>query len=163
MDEYYYLVAQVPTPVLGVQPVLEPDEFLLEACKWTSRAHWRVLRRVDMGETVPMADDPGPLRSYKEAESALQDSLVRWRRARLAGEAGGVQDLEAVLRGTPLEVEMDLLELRWNRVEDLEVGHHFDIGRLVLLLLKLQLGQRLARFDQVDGLARFASLCEVEV
>jgi hypothetical protein len=67
--------------------------------------------------------------------------------AELAAEAAGMIN--------PLEAERLLNRARWQFLEELEVGHYFDVERLVIYSLKLQLLERIALHDQEKGREQF--------
>ena len=62
---------------------------------------------------------------------------------------------EALGAGSPLAVEAALDRRRWSRLEELEAGTQFDLGRLVAYRLKLLLLERRARFRPESGRASF--------
>ena len=75
------------------------------------------------------------------------------------------RDLEDILQGddnNPLDIERQLIILRWRYLEEQDAGHHFDINFLVIYFLKLQLLQRLFIFDKEKGRERFLAFSKVE-
>ena len=46
---------------------------------------------------------------------------------------------------------MVLLRHRWSLLDDFEVGHYFDIERLIIYYLKLQILWRKQQFNREDG------------
>jgi len=70
--------------------------------------------------------------------------------AELAAEAAGMIN--------PLEAESLLNRARWQFLEQLEVGHYFDVERLVVYSLKLQLLERIALYDREKGRERFEEI-----
>jgi hypothetical protein len=109
------------------------------------------------------------LRTWYELETGLRNELARQRAAQLNRDehsyvrttAGG-DDLsgtvgisevarEALSQETPLKAEMVLLRHRWSILDDLEVGHFFDIERLIIYYLKLQILWRKQQFNREDG------------
>ena len=59
------------------------------------------------------------------------------------------------LQGNPLEVEVQLLKLQWDKLEELSIGHYTDFGALCLYKLKLLLLLRWWSFDQKEGFDNF--------
>lgn len=165
MDKHYYLVAQLPYLVFGRETYLGVEAFLQEAEKWLGGREYAVLARVDSREVTPAQGDPATLRAYKGFELSLRTELAQWRGARRLGQDYRPVDFPVQLfeDGNPLEIEVRLLRLRWDYLEALEVGHHFDLDVLVIHLLKLQLLRRLAAFDRTEGQDRFRQLCEVSI
>ena len=75
------------------------------------------------------------------------------------------KDLSEIIQGddNPLEIERRLLHLRWNFLEEQEIGHFFDLHFLIIYYLKLQLLQRLFSFDKQKGKVRFEANSLVEL
>ena len=60
--------------------------------------------------------------------------------------------VEQALRDpSPLKVEMHLLETRWQFLTDSESCHHFDLTVLMIYGLKLQILERMQKFDEEKG------------
>jgi len=109
------------------------------------------------------------LRRWYEFETGLRNELARQRAAQLnrdeyaylrTTEEGedltgkvGLPEMarEALSQETPLKAELVLLRHRWDVLEDLELGHYFDIERLIVYYLKLQILWRKRRFNREDG------------
>ena len=159
MDKYYYNVAQLPMVFFGQEPSMLPEEFLGEAEKWLTPGDYGILSGTDMDDAA--LDRPGPavLQQYREYEYTLRRELAAWRADRDFRPLSFA--LPLVTEGTPLDRETDLLRLRWDFVEELESGHHFDLEALILFFLKLQILRRLFTFEREKGLAVFQNLCEV--
>jgi len=165
MDKYYYLVAQLPTLVFDRDPPLDVDGFLAECEKWVSARDLAVLSEMHLSDTEGEAPGPGVVQEYRAFEKALRGDVAEYRRHRGSDQEyrPSAFPLSAVREGTPLDVERRLLRLRWDTIEELEQAHHFDLGILVLYMLKLQILRRLSTFDREEGLKTFQNLCEVEV
>lgn len=165
MDKHYYLIAQLPALFFGKETYMTIAVFLQEAERWLNRKEYALLSRVDLDDTRFLADDPQTLRDYKQLEFSLRSELALWRNARRLGQEYRPTSFPLSLfeEGNPLEIEIRLLRLRWDFLEEQEVGHHFDFDLLVLYYLKLQILRRLATFDKIKGLEVFKQLCEVKV
>jgi hypothetical protein len=158
-DRYYYLVAQLPGLRFGREPGLTPAGFLAEAGKWLSRSALETIRGTALFDR---SDEPAGcalLDRFKAFERSFREELRAWRRARLEGRelrtsfpAGLVRD------GDPLEIERRLLGYRWDRLEEEELGHHFDLEVLVVYHLKLQILARLTAYDAARGLEAYRTL-----
>ena len=159
MDKYYYNVAQLPLLFFGQEPSLLPEEFLEEAEKWLSPGDCDILSRTDMDDAAFGGPGPAVLQQYREFEHNLRRELAAWRADRDFRPLSF--SLALVTEGNALERETSLLRLRWEFVEELESGHHFDLEALVLFFLKLQILRRLFTFEKEKGLAVFRNLCEV--
>ena len=51
----------------------------------------------------------------------------------------------------PLEAELYLDRIRWEKLEELEKNHYFDITYLVAYALKLQILERWDRINSIGG------------
>ncbi|MEL7122434.1 MAG: DUF2764 family protein [Bacteroidota bacterium] len=56
-----------------------------------------------------------------------------------------------IKQGTPLEEEIQIMELQWKKLEELSLGHYFDWVALVVYKLKLMILIRWWSFDQQKG------------
>jgi hypothetical protein len=52
---------------------------------------------------------------------------------------------------SPLVAEGILNKARWRYLDELEFGHYFDIERLVIFFIKLQILERISSFDAEEG------------
>ena len=75
------------------------------------------------------------------------------------------KDLGSIIqeKKDPLEIEKEILLLRWNFLEDQEMGHFFDLSFLIIYYLKLQILERLFSFDKERGKERFENYSLVEL
>jgi len=62
------------------------------------------------------------------------------------------------LVGTPLDQEIFLLKLQWDKLAELSIGHYSDVLALVIYKLKLLLLSRYWSFDQKRGFQVFLNL-----
>lgn len=61
----------------------------------------------------------------------------------------------ALTEGTPLEKEIQLMQLQWKKLEELATGHHFDLDALIIYKLKLMILDRWWTFDEEKGFRHF--------
>ena len=62
---------------------------------------------------------------------------------------------EAMVQSSPYEAEEILDRARWEFLDQLEVGHYFDIEKLLVYLLKIRILERRARFTDNKGTESF--------
>ena len=164
MDKYYYLVSQLPYLKFREELNFSKEIFIEEAEKWLSKRDFLHLSNVNLNNTQVEDADRGILREFKEFEAMLRRELAVWRRANKNGEE--IKTLEIPLSlikdGNPLEVEINLLQLRWNFIDEKELDHNFDIEFLILYYLKLQILERLFLFDKEKGEEIFNTVSEVD-
>ena len=162
MDKYYYLAAQLPILVFDTEPDISAAAFLHEAEKWLSPPDMAVLRVTKLGNTDESAPGPGALRTFIRYEHQLRTELAEWRLAQRDSLEFKPRLFPATLiqDNHPLAAEKELLRLRWNLIADLQFGHYSDIEFMIFYYLKLQILERLQRFDQDNGREKFQSYTE---
>ncbi len=164
MDKYYYFIAQLPTLQFDKESYMTVETFMGEAEKWLSRADYVMLASIKLNDVEFLKAAPAVLRDYREFEYRVRNDTALWRKARKAGQEYKPEffPLALIKDGTPLEIEKKMLRLRWNFIDELERTHHFDLGFLLLYMLKLLLLQQLFTYDEETGKQNFLILCEVE-
>lgn len=169
MTQYYYLVASLPMLFFDGAPPFSSAAWL-ESCREQipPDEHAR-LSRVDFDALDPRPGDPDIWLAYASWETALRDELAIQRAQRLGVNAepflrpapfcAGLPAVvkEALAAGTPKTVEIALDRRRWSRLEELESGTQFDLGRLVVYRLKLLLLERKDRWRGQPGREAFVT------
>jgi hypothetical protein len=158
-DRYYYLMAQLPGLRFGREPGISIPAYLTETEKWLGRKAAVTIRRAAIFD---LSGEPGGcplLDRFKSFERSFRTELAAWRQARLEGREIRTSFPPGLVReGNPLEVERRLLLWRWDRLEEEEQGHHFDLESAVIYHLKLQILARLAVYDAERGLRAYRAL-----
>ena len=169
MTQYYYLVASLP--------LLRPDDpppfssaAWLELCREHAAGNdHALLARISFDSLGALPGDHAVWQSYSSWETALRNELAVQRAQRLglspdpflhqAPFHAGLHALarEALAAGTPRAVEATLDRRRWSRLEGLEAGTQFDLGRLIVYRLKLLLLERKSRLQAGPGLESFTA------
>jgi len=174
MDKYYYLIAQLPVLYFGRESGLTIDQFLDEAQKWLSQADYYRLEKVDLEATEILKGDLPIIRQIKNFELIMRRELADWRSARkknaVKDPASVGQDykirafpVNLVQESNPLSVEKNLLLWRWQFLELLELGHHFDLEFLILYYLRLQILKKLFTFDKKVGREKYQQYYEMSL
>jgi len=178
VSQYYYLVSSLPYLYFDGNAPLEEGKFLGMAAARLSSRHMAILRATTLAakpEQVP----PTPVhREWQHIDAGLRNELARLRAGALDmdpqsyvkrdrdgrdwSELWQVAEtaLSAFNQDSPLRAEELLSAFRWSVLEQLEVGHFFDIERICLYYLKLQLLWRKDRFDREEGLKIFQDTYE---
>lgn len=168
MSQYYYLVATLPMLFYQTDRALPREEFL-ELCRpQMSKADFRVLSEAVLAVRGTPKSGCAVLDRWRCWETALRNELVKLRARRKSvepaghlaegGELIGLSEIarQAFAEGSPLAAEDLLNQARWEYLDQLEVGHYFDLSRLVLYSLRLQLLERKRRLtDRERGNANF--------
>jgi hypothetical protein len=169
VSRYYYTVASLPMLFYDGDLPMSRSAFL-EICgmELTANNH-RLLESVSidrLNRTQPACD---VLKAWHMWESGLRNELAGLRAQtkgwdvekyiREGAEAFGVTQIVREATGvSPLEGEDVLNRARWSFLDELEVGHHFDIEKLMVYFLKLQILERKASFDKEKGTEKFKEL-----
>lgn len=165
MDKHYYIVTQLPMLFFGKETNITIDYFLAESEKWMSSKEFNILSNADINDTSTRTNDHKVLALYKNFESQVRNDIVNWRKAKHLDQDYKPSSfpISLIKDGNPLEVERNLMELRWAFIDEMERERHFDLGVLILYYLKLQILKRYFTFDKEKGLNKFQNLYEVNV
>lgn len=164
MDKYYYLISSLPLLKFTEAPSITKEDFIAEAKKWLKYTDFIILFKVNINNLFEDEKDVSLLKRWKEFERSLREELAFFRSARRNNIEYKVRkDLSDIIQedNNPLEIERGLLLLRWDFLEEEEIGHFFDLDFLIIYYLKLQLLQRLFSFDKEKGKERFETYSKV--
>jgi hypothetical protein len=167
LTQYYYLVASLPMLFFEEAPPFSSAAWLDLCREQISESDHALLTRIAFNELRPRPGDPGVWRDYSSWETALRNELAVQRALKLGlspdsflrqtrfycGLPAVVK--EALGAGTPMAVETALDRRRWSRLDELETGTQFDLGRLIVYRLKLLLLERKNRFRPEPGRQAF--------
>jgi hypothetical protein len=165
---YPYLLSSLPMLQFGVKPPFSFERFI-ELCK-------DQIPDEDLAQVKLCSDDAflaaGALRQtlaqWRAFETALRNELVRIRASRKKIDAqkylrpdgdGDAQIYHIAMNSHRIpslaESEKFLDRQRWQRLDDLALGHYFDNDALIVYALKLRI---LLRWDIVDRADKQATL-----
>ncbi len=162
--EYYYFAASLPYLESGMRAPVSYENFLSLAAEQLKSSDSKTIERAKTGPCDD-PDDPVPLlKAWKSFDMSCRNEMARIRAAKKS------QDPARYIRGenypdpftagfahwaagqaNPLEAEMYLDRIRWEKIEELEKGHYFDIGYLIAYALKLQILERWDRINSTGG------------
>ena len=165
MREYYYLAASLPLLEFGMKMPVS-YEYFLSCCE--EQLSVRDLEIIKRAKIVPTEDpeDPCPvLREWKKFDTTLRNELSRYRASKKSKDAAvytrgegyldpflAIEAHWAINEESPLEAERFLDRFRWERIEEFEKEHYFDIDYLIAYALKLQILERWQRIDSEGGM-----------
>jgi hypothetical protein len=163
MDKYYYLIAELPTLFFGKEPTISIDKFLEEAHNWMAARDYHVLSQVDMNDFDSQKKINQVYDNFRLFETKIRTDIALWREAQKRDQEYKPSNfpVSMIKEGSPLEIEIRFMEMRWQFIDEMEREHHFDLGYLILYYLKLQILQRYYAFNKEQGLKKFQKLCEV--
>ena len=173
MAAFYYLVSSLPMLAHGEAPLISEEEFVA-ACG--DSLSFTELQELNALSLVPPEDYTDSAATHSVAwydwETCLRNALVALR-GKGKGKGKG-SDSEKFLRSeadffseiekgvqesfnkpTPLEMENALDKLRWNRLDDMEVGHMFDFYKLCIYKLRLMLCEKQTLLNKEKGSDNF--------
>jgi len=171
LSQYYFTVASLPLLTLEDERPMSPDRFLSMCSESISardlerlaaaRAAYQAAHEPASSATGDAVVDGyiGRERSLRVELARLRAPQVGWGGEELAAYApdphAAVIAREAMNQDSPLAAETALDQARWRLLDDLEVGHYFDIGKLVIYLFRLLILARRTTIDTERGVARF--------
>lgn len=159
---YYYIVAALPYLDFSGTVETDVEGFLAFTGSMLGEQEFAVLEAVRRGD--PSAHPF--LAAALSFRAELASELARNRAAALgrdAGQFGSASNARMAEKArqlvgmeNPFEAELSLMRYIWEYLDDLESGHFFDLQRLVVYLLKLELLQRKNELTEERGTARYA-------
>lgn len=175
MSQYYYLVASLPVLSYDDPHAEEPETFLGTAADHLSESDFAVVASASIDAPVELEREGSVVSMWQHFERGLRNELVKTRSARLGsdgseflrvgdsgsddGDRPGLTETArtALSEHSPLAGEHLLSRARWAYLEDLESGHFFDVERIAIHYLKLQILARKRLFNREDGERVFAA------
>ena len=139
--------------------------FMDEAIKFIPEKVAELLNRINLQsihESQFRGNRLNLLSEFSDFMYAFKSSLCAYRIARRKASVQNTQ-MEStfpIQPGTPLEEEVQLLQMQWDKLDDLAAGHHYDHEALIIYKLKLQILQRWWSFDQEKGMKIFSTLTQ---
>jgi len=170
LTHYYYLVASFPLLFYETERIPSHQEFLDLCRQHITPRHYQLLSRASTSDLRPTTPRCRTLDLWREWETALRNELVMLRGKKkgveteeyLIGSPGIItaQQIarEAFVQESPLQAEDTLNRARWSYLDDLEVGHYFDIEKILVYALRLQILERKALFDEEKGREMFEKI-----
>ncbi len=168
MAQYYYTVAALPYLSFDAPPPITLSEFRTLCRDTLSEADWEILQQASLfGEESGKND---LLFRWHRWEQSFRSELGRLRAAklgmdadsipRIVPETGRVQELAraAWMETSPLAAEQLILKAFWEVLEELEVNHFFDLEKLLVYHLKLQILHLKAQRNREEGVKNFSSV-----
>jgi hypothetical protein len=172
---YYYIMSSLPFLHFDTDPPLSYSQ-LTELCiPWLGEKDLIQFQsaRLDIENIAVETVGQGTLQRWVLFENSLRNELVvlRTQRTGIPSEGHIRKDMpwdpsvvwlerDALKDMSPLEAEVALLEVRWEFISDLETGHYFDLDALIIYALRIQILERLKRFDLAKGIEYLQRLTE---
>ncbi len=155
MSNMVYLMTSLPSLSLGEAPPITIDEFNDDAKRQLSSRHFKVLQSVD----IHQLNSKTGVKSISSLLNGIKEDLSEIREARVQNRQAKPEQLSnSLLRGNPLEREMNIIKWQWEELHDIEAGKTFSLTEVLVYKLKLQLVERLYSFDEIKGAEVLASV-----
>ena len=162
-NKYYYLISSLPYLDFDKPLTIDREWFLDEAKKWLTDKDLKILKSIDMDNFSVLSSDTDIIKEQKAFEEALRKDLKEARIIRRDNldEKPPKQIRDVFQKANPLEMEKALLKKRWDFIEEIDFGYHFDLNALIFYFLKLMILERLSSFNKEEGAHVFENSCEV--
>jgi len=166
---YYYLVASLPMLAYDAERFWTVEEFLELCWRHLSPRDRGIVEAASLHDLHPASSTCATLERWRSWEVSLRNELAALRAKRRGVDASRhrvespeVLEAQSVARSafaqdSPLAAEEVLDRARWTRLDDLETGHHFDVDKVVIYHLRLQLLRRRSLLEPARGAERFAA------
>jgi hypothetical protein len=173
LGQYYYLVATLPYLSFDSEAPISEEQFL-DACRfWMPEEELEELRRTRINMNAEDLGGNSLQREWFVRENGLRNTLAEFRAGRQGWDPvrhvreisfGGIPEplpeltavqanaRSAVEEQGPKQAEELLDRFRWRILDDLEVGHYFDLKKLMVYYLKAQILWRRDLFDRERGM-----------
>jgi len=164
MSFYVYLVSSLPTLHFGGPPPFSAQKFFQICQDLIAEEDLDILRQsADIGRDFVYAGKSEALKKWCAFNIALNNEMVKLRAQRRHVEperflrpeslfSADILHLANVAYRNPslLEAELMLDAGRWNFLEELVVGHYFDLELLLIYLQKLLILERWEKIKAAD-------------
>jgi hypothetical protein len=171
LSQYYYIVASLPFLSFDTEKTVHTDEYLDLCRRQASQKDYELLRSASFDQLLRGNYSNGVLNTVSLWEKTLRNEMVSLRSQKMGTETQDTvfaEDIpeakeaarEAFNQSNPLQGELTLTHARWDLYEELEVNYFFEIEKLVLYYLKLQLLERKDLFQKEYGKEQFDQIYE---
>jgi len=165
-NSYYYIIASLPMLHFGMKPPFSYPDFL-EACgSELNQDDMDILARLSIEPSDLWESDSHSalLKEWKRFNKSLANELVRTRAVKQGKDpnkylrgSDGLDPFIAPLahwaahQNSPMEAELYLDKIRWEKIEEVKAGHYFDIEYLIAYGIELRILERWARINSGEG------------
>lgn len=170
---YYYLVASLSMLEFGMKMPFLYSDFLTLCQEQLSSCDMEIINRVRISPYEDTEDSSPTLREWKIFDTALRNEIAKRRAVKrsknhtkyIRGESYSSPFISEFVRqitnqDSPLEAEISLDSLKWEKIEELKIGHYFDIDYLITYALQLQILERWEKINSEGGMQVLQGLLE---
>ncbi len=178
MPQYYFEIAYLPHLTYDAEAFMTLDSFRELCRERCTKHHFSIIENTNIFNYEEEKPSCESHKKWIEREVYLRNTLVNLRAAKKGidpveyikdtPEYEDIMDIqnitqEAFGQDSPLEAEDILNQARWDFLDEIEKYHYFDIEKMVIYYLKLQILNRKNTFDHDIGKANFEKLLEQSV
>ena len=172
-SDFFYFISSLPALNFSEKPPFSYEAFLQYAATLLSKDEVKLLASLKLYKAELPKDSPQVVKAWQEEEVYLRNelSVLRARKLRKDAEKWKKEsDLFSSWQQKRLEEIMALPDawekekalnfLRWQKLDDLQAGHYFDLRALIIYALKLQIIEKQNTLDEEKGKAVAAEIIE---
>ncbi|MBN2453222.1 MAG: DUF2764 family protein [Candidatus Omnitrophica bacterium] len=152
MESFYvYLISSLPSLVMRVKPPFSFDSFLRRCSNFISAEDLAAVESVRHPERIARDSCNETLRKWRAFDTMIRNELVKIRSLRRKSDPakylrpdGSPESayyahaaINAYRKPSPVESEMALDTDRWRYLDELSMGHYFDLDFLITYACKL--------------------------
>jgi len=172
---YYYTVAALPYLSFDSSSAMAQESFLCLCQNTLSGADWNVLRQARFPSILGPKTGNATFDNWAAGEQSLRAELAKLRATKKGLEtesynryrAHSQSILDAARKAfgedSPLDAEMTILRALWTLLGELETGHLFDVDKLIVYYLKMQIIRLKNKRNKIDGEKNFSFLYDMVV
>lgn len=156
VSNYIYLIASLPMLHFGMRPPFPSEGFLRRCSEFTPGEDQKVLNSLPQAQDYSRPKKFMPvIQGWVDFDTALRNELAKIRASRkhidpapslrhdgFTSSAIAHIALAAYRNPSILEAERFLDEARWHALDELAVGHYFDLDFLIIYAYKLMILER---------------------
>jgi len=160
---YFYFISSLPTLHFQSRPAFSFKNFLVRAREFIPEEDFLILNNLPSVGDYPNAGSLKLIRDWVSFDTALHNELAKVRAGKKHTEAGRylrpdgyvsavlMQTAATICRQPSLnEQERMLDKLRWEYLDELAVGHFFDLEYLIVYAYKLMILERWGKINSAD-------------
>lgn len=173
MAQYYYAVATLPSLSLEETSYLSIESFCEFMKEQLTEADYDALSRASIDPPEDFGSMPPAYVTYARFVLGLRNALAKERASRFGWELeehlryddrgeSGMNETDPMIRArealnaeNPFRAEETLIRGQWALLDELEVGRFFNIDKLIIYYLRLQLCERYGNMTPERGLDSF--------
>ncbi|MDY6856690.1 MAG: DUF2764 family protein [Thermodesulfobacteriota bacterium] len=171
-QRYYYTINSLPHLSFDRPLPITEKEFLDRTQSELNSKDLDILRTARLRRTEPERVSIHVLKRWYDWERGLRNRLVLLRATKLGVDhkefiQAGDEDESSVRLAdeifqieSPVDAEHAINKARWDFLEELEQGRYFNLEKLAVYFLKLQILERISLFNEEKGRERLVSILD---